>query len=53
MLKIITNVSSTQGWGCTVCIQIGSIAFLVGKRKNKGCLVRVELFTPMRLFRIS
>jgi len=53
MLKIKTNVSSTQAWGCLVCIQIGSVAFLIGKRKNKGCFVRVELFTPMRLFRIS
>jgi hypothetical protein len=52
-MKIKTNVYSTQAYGYLLCIQIGSVAFLIGKRKNKSCGCRIELFTPAKIFRIS
>ena len=51
-LKIITNAASTQAYGCLICIHIGSIALLFGKRHGP-CLFRLELFTPCRKLRIS
>ena len=52
-MKIKKNVASLQAFGYWFCLHVGSIAIEVGKRKNKPCFLRIELFTSLRKFRIS
>jgi len=50
--KLQTNVASTQAANCIFCFHIWSIALLIGRRHGP-CYCRIELFTPLHLWRIS
>ncbi len=52
LMRIVTNVAYLQAYGCKLCIHIGSIAFLFGK-KEKGRGPRIEICTPFHWFRYS
>lgn len=50
-MHIKRNVEYTQAYGCQLCVHIGSVAVMFGKRDGAGR--RLELFTPRHLFRYS
>lgn len=51
MFQIVTNVLSTQAYGCQFCLHIGSVALMFGRRDCHAR--RLELFTPLHRFRYS
>lgn len=50
-LTIRTGVEYTQGYGCWLCLHVGSTVFYVGRRE--GDSLRLELFTPLERFRVA
>ena len=52
LIEVKRNVEYLQAFGCRLCIHIGTVAVLFG-RKSNGRGPRVELFTPRHWFRWS
>jgi|LakMenE18May11ns_1017448.scaffolds.fasta_scaffold8516130_2 hypothetical protein len=52
-MKIEKGVISTQTKGCKICFHIGTTAFYLGERRKDGKQgIRIEIFTPLRIFKI-
>lgn len=49
---IHTNVAFMQAKNCAICIHIGSIALTFGSAPRPFPLLKLELLTPTRWFRL-
>jgi hypothetical protein len=52
-MKILRNTAYIQAANCHFCLHIGTTAYIFGNRNGKGYGMRIELFTPEHIFRIS
>jgi hypothetical protein len=50
-VQIKKDVLYAQAKNCSLCLHIGTVAFLFGR--GKWFHKRIELFTPLHIFRIT
>lgn len=53
MIRISTAVEYTQAGGCQFCLHVGTVALYFGRRSGGQRGPRLELFTPLHVFRWS